>query len=105
MKRVLLLELNEINFDAVVAYVNSGVFLPGFQRLLESGIVTTCAEAEYDLLEPWIQWPSVHTGKTFGEHGVFRLGDFVNSSSDQFFEQLERAGFCVGAVSPMNASN
>ena len=33
------------------------------------------------------------------------LGDFVNSTDEQFFEQVENAGFSVGAVSPMNASN
>ena len=61
--------------------------------------------AKYENLEPWVQWPSVHTGKTFMEHNVFRLGDFVNSNSEQFFEKVESAGFSVGAVSPMNASN
>ena len=47
----------------------------------------------------------MHTGKTFAEHGVFRLGDFVKSSDIQFFEKVEKAGFSVGAVSPMNAAN
>ncbi len=57
------------------------------------------------MLEPWIQWSSVHTGKTFREHNVFRLGDFVNSNDEQFFEKVEKAGYFVGAVSPMNAAN
>jgi hypothetical protein len=65
----------------------------------------TNAEQDYDNLEPWIQWPSVHTGKTFNEHQIFRLGDFVNSFDDQIFEKVEREGFSVGAISPMNASN
>ena len=43
--------------------------------------------------------------ETFNEHKIFRLGDFVNSCDEQFFEKVERAGFLVGAVSPMNASN
>ncbi|MDC0403873.1 alkaline phosphatase family protein [Porticoccaceae bacterium] len=106
MKRKLtLIELNEINFDAVSFYIEREVYLPGFKKLIEQGIVITEAESEYENLEPWIQWPSVHTGKTFEEHNVFRLGDFVNSTDEQFFEQVEKAGFSVGAVSPMNASN
>ena len=60
---------------------------------------------EHEYLEPWVQWPSIHTGKTFDEHKIFRLGDIVNSSDEQFFEQVEKAGFSVGAVCPMNASN
>ena len=105
MKNLIFLELNEINFDAVNFYIERGDCLPGFTKLIEQGIVNTEAEPEYEHLEPWIQWPSVHTGKTYDEHSVFRLGDFVNSSSEQFFEQVEKAGFSVGAVSPMNASN
>jgi len=105
MKNIVLLELNEINFDAVSFYIDKGKPLPCFKKLIEKGIVITEAESKYENLEPWVQWPSVHTGKTFEEHSVFRLGDFINSSHEQFFEKVERAGFSVGAVSPMNASN
>ena len=105
MKNIVLLELNEINFDAVSFYIERGEYLPGFEKLFEKGITNTESEPEYENLEPWVQWPSVHTGKTYDEHKVFRLGDFVNSTDEQFFEQVEKAGFSVGAVSPMNASN
>jgi hypothetical protein len=47
----------------------------------------------------------VHTGKTYSEHGIFRLGDVVGSSVRQIFEQLEDAGYKVGAISAMNAEN
>ena len=105
MKNIILLELNEINFEAVNFYIDRGESLPGFKKLIKQGIVNTQAESKYENLEPWVQWPSVHTGKTFEEHNVFRLGDFVNSSEEQFFEQVEKAGFSVGAISPMNAAN
>ena len=104
-KKVIFIELNEINFDAVSFYIERGEYLLGFEKLIKKGIINTEAEAEYENLEPWVQWPSVHTGKTYDEHKVFRLGDFVNSTDQQFFEQVEKAGFSVGAVSPMNASN
>jgi hypothetical protein len=104
-KRLILMELNEVNFDITRYYLNQGEKLPGFKMLLDNDIVITESESEYSFLEPWIQWPSVHTGKTFDEHSIFRLGDFVNSSDDQFFEKVENAGFSVGAISPMNASN
>ena len=102
---LILLELNEINFDVVKHYIDSGVKLDGYKRLLKLSSINTQAEDQYNHLEPWIQWPSVHTGKTFHEHNIFRLGDFVNSNDDQIFEQVEKAGWIVGAISPMNASN
>ena len=105
VKKIIFLELNEINFDAVSFYIKRGLYLPSFKKLIEKGITNTESESEYESLEPWIQWPSVHTGKTYDEHKVFRLGDFVNSTDEQFFEEVEKAGFSVGAVSPMNASN
>ncbi|MDB4828642.1 hypothetical protein OAH56_00050 [Gammaproteobacteria bacterium] len=104
-KRLILLELNEINFDLATLYIEEGVLLPGFEQLIKRGLVNTKAEVEHANLEPWIQWPSVHTGKVYNKHKVFRLGDFVNSNSEQFFEKVEKAGFSVGAISPMNASN
>ena len=104
-KKLILIELNEINFDVVEYYLSKGAVLEGFQMLLDRGVIVTKSELEYDNLEPWIQWPSVHTGKTFEEHNIFRLGDFVNSPDEQFFEKIENMGFSVGAVSPMNASN
>ena len=103
--KLILAELNEINFDAARFYLDKGVFLPGFKKLVDEGLVVTEAEPEYDNLEPWIQWPSVHTGKIYDEHNVFRLGDFVNSTQSQFFEKVENAGFKVGAICPMNAAN
>tara|TARA_X000000950_G_C13890260_1_gene650553 strand:- start:1125 stop:2423 length:1299 start_codon:yes stop_codon:yes gene_type:complete len=103
--KLILLELNEINFDVVKYYIDKGISLPAMNHVLESGLINTSAESEYDNLEPWIQWVSVHTGKEYNEHNVFRLGDFVNSKEEQFFEKVEKAGFNVGAISPMNAAN
>ena len=105
VSKLIFIELNEVNFDMANFYIKSGEDLPGFKKLNEKGITNTESESEYKNLEPWVQWPSVHTGKTYNEHKVFRLGDFVNSTDEQFFEQVEKAGFSVGAVSPMNASN
>ena len=104
-KKLIFIELNEINFDVINFYIEKGESLPNFKIIIEQGIVSTESESEYQNLEPWIQWPSVHTGKTFDDHKIFRLGDFVNSNEDQFFEKVEQAGFSVGAISPMNASN
>jgi len=103
--KLLLIELNEINFDIVKKYINTNTCLPNFKKIVDGNFLITESESEYENLEPWIQWPSVHTGLPFKDHKIFRLGDFVNCEKDQIFEKVENAGFKVGAISPMNASN
>jgi hypothetical protein len=105
-KRLILLELNEINFDVVEKYLDADAArFPALKKLLSGFRIRTSCEKNYEELEPWIQWASVHTGKTYAEHGVFRLGDMVGSGVPQIFEQLEQAGYKVGAISAMNAEN
>jgi hypothetical protein len=105
-KYLILLELNEINFDVVEKYIISdSARYPALKKLLSQASIRTSCEKQYNELEPWIQWASVHTGKTYVEHGLFRLGDVVGSKVPQIFEQLESAGFKVGAISAMNAEN
>lgn len=103
---LILLEMNEINFDIVKEYIDADPSLfPALQQLMAGRMINTTAELEYDEIEPWIQWVSVHTGKSYQEHGIFRLGDIVGSHQDQIYEQLEKQGFKVGCISPMNAEN
>ncbi len=100
---LLFIGFNEVNFEFVEAYVKRGE-LPAFGRLFAAhGFERTTSEQRYEELEPWIQWVTAHTGMSFGEHGVFRLGDIVKHDLPQIWEQLEAQGFSVGAVSPMNA--
>ena len=102
---LLLLELNELNFEYVEHYATEGR-LPAFARLLAAhGYQRTRSESVYEQVEPWIQWVSVHTGKSYAEHGVFRLGDGPAAGHAQIWETLERRGLRVGAFSPMNAGN
>lgn len=104
---LIFLQLNEVNFDVVRRYVERHD-LPAFKALLRDfRSFDTFGEQKYIELEPWIQWVSAQTGKTFAEHGVFRLGDVVNSPDSlvQIFETLESRGLKVGAISPMNARN
>lgn len=88
-KNLILVELNEINFDVVKLYLDKNEILPGFEKLFSEGVIETSSEDVYDLLEPWIQWPSVHIGKKFEDHKIFRLGDMVNSNQKQIFEKVE----------------
>jgi hypothetical protein len=103
--QLLLVECNEINFDFARFYAAKGQ-LPHLRRLIDRyGVHETTSEDRYEHLEPWIQWVTAHSGQTFAEHGVFRLGDIVTHDIPQIWEQLEQAGLKVGAISPMNAVN
>ncbi len=102
---VLLLALNEVNFDSLRAYVAMGK-LPALGKLIaDHGVSETSSEQRYEELEPWIQWVTAQTGLTLAEHGVFRLGDIVQKDIPQIWEVLENQGLTVGAISPMNAKN
>ncbi len=101
---LVLVQLNEIDLELVRRYRHR-LKLPHFERLLDGHVIETRAEAEYALLEPWIQWPSVYTGLSAAGHGLRRLGDVVGHGVPQIFEQLEQHGLRVGCLSPINAEN
>jgi hypothetical protein len=105
LKNITLIELNEINFDLVRRYCDEGADLPILTQLMRQGERSSLSEDVYEHLEPWIQWPSVHTGETYNEHQVFRLGDAVNYQGTQLFEEIEKRGYSVGNLSAMNAAN
>jgi hypothetical protein len=102
-KNLLLVELNEVNFDLAAPYAERNG-LTNLAKVIKQA-TGTASEQVYEKLEPWVQWVSVHTGKTAEQHDIFRLGDIVGSKQPQFFEDVERRGFSVGAISPMNAEN
>ncbi|MDB9766692.1 hypothetical protein OAB39_03140 [Amylibacter sp.] len=104
---LIFLQLNEINFDLVSNYIENGVKLKNFEFVLNNfNSFNTTGEMSYEQLEPWIQWTSVYTGKTYEEHQIFRLGDTaIGEPVEQIFEILEINGKSVGSISPMNAIN
>lgn len=103
---LVLIELNEINFSIINEYVAKDPMLfPSLRKLMDCKMVRTEAESEYQNIEPWIQWVSVHTGLSYDQHRIFRLGDITDSSVPQIYEDLERKGVSVGCISPMNAEN
>jgi hypothetical protein len=103
--QLLLLELNEVNFEHVIDFASRGE-MPNLSQLIRAhGIAKTHSERAYEQVEPWIQWVTAHTGLPFKDHGIFRLGDIVNHDLRQIWEHLEGSGLRVGAISPMNAKN
>lgn len=104
-QQLLLLELNEVNFDYILKYCARGR-LPNFHALLGGhAMIRTSSEQNFEMLEPWIQWVTAHTGLPFDGHSVFRLGDIIMHDLPQIWEVLEAHGLSVGALSPMNAKH
>ena len=71
---VVLIQLNEINFEIVKKYVDKGYKLNFLEKIFNESINTE-EEEEYENLEPWIQWLTCFKGEPFKEHKIFRLGD------------------------------
>ena len=87
-KKLKIFQFNEVNFDLVKEYVCRGQ-LSNFKYFLEKyNIIETESEKKYENLEPWIQWVSFYTGKTYNEHKVFYLNDDRNSDWS-FYNELE----------------
>ncbi len=102
--KLIFIELNELNFDLIKKYskkYNFKVFNDNFFQNLKQ----TKSEEQYDLLEPWIQWVSIHTGLSAKDHKIYRLGDFNGQNLNHIFKEIENRGFEVGAICPMNVTN
>jgi hypothetical protein len=102
--RLILIEFNELCPTLLGRFMADGT-LPNFRRFYESSTVftTDAGEAEPDL-EPWVQWPTVHSGMTFAEHGVFHLGDGRRLRRKCLAELLSDAGVPVGVCGSMNTN-
>ena len=107
--KLLLIQLNEINFELVNKYIKNDKkkkfenlnYLINFFKKFE-----TFAEEKYENLEPWIQWTSVYFGENYANHQIFRLGDTINhNNKKQIFKKIEEKGFKVGVISSMNSIN
>jgi len=102
MKKLILISLNELNFEALGEY-NLEKY-PNLKFLIKNFKYTT-SENEYHLLEPWIQWLTIYSGLSAKEHNVFRLGDADSKKINNIFNKIENLGLKVGAIMPMNLSN
>lgn len=103
-KKLILIQLNEINFDYFKNFIFENNF-KNLKKLYNLNYFETYSEKDYKNLEPWIQWFSAVSGLDAKEHNLFRLGDIEDSNIDQIYEVIERKGYKVGAISPMNVKN
>lgn len=103
--RALLVEFNELSPTLLERFIAAG-HLPHFRAFRDSSVVfTTDAGEDAPNLEPWIQWPTVHSGIPFSEHGVFALGEGREKLTQPLLgDVLSAAGIPVGVFGSMNTA-
>lgn len=103
-KRVIQLELNEISSEAICKMIANGIKLPNFERINEEWkFLKTRSEANYEEIEPWIQWVTVHTGEPLANHKIFRLSDAHKLECKQIWEVLSDNAIESAVIGSMNS--
>jgi hypothetical protein len=99
------LELNELCPALLDKWMQAGL-LPNFAKLhARSDVFVTKADVEEPaLLEPWIQWYSVHTGLAYDQHKVFHLTEGARAGHADIYRMLLAAGRTVASFASMNVA-
>ena len=102
---MILLEINEFNPDlmAMAAAELNAANLKWLLSLKRSETTTDDKQERFGL-DPWVQWVSIHTGKTSVQHGVQHLGDVPQLEHEQLWETLSKRGLRCGVWGAMNAN-
>lgn len=101
LRPVLQLEFNELSPVLLDRFIEAGE-LPNFKALRDaSACFITDASGERNL-EPWTQWPTLHTGMPDSEHGLADLGEGSRIAGKGIARELAKSGFSVGIFGAMN---
>lgn len=97
-QRLILLEFNELCPHLVERFIDEGS-LPNFKRLRDAS-ETFITHTNEEVLEPWIQWVTVHTGVPLSEHGIKDLDEAEKVRHNTFWDGLVEENVLL--MSPMN---
>lgn len=106
-RKVLLLELNEVNWRVVDSLTSArgAAFLPHFHRLRSEG--TWCVQSAIErppLLDPWVTWVTLHTGVVPEIHGASVLEQAAQTiAAKRTWHYASEAGRSVGIFGSMSA--
>lgn len=102
---MIFLEINEFNAD-LMAKAAEILNANNLRRLLKLKHTETTTDDKFERfgLDPWVQWVSIHTGKTSSQHGIGHLGDVPQLDHPQIWETLSKKGLRCGIWGAMNAS-
>ena len=101
MRRTIQIEFNELSPTLIDEFIEAGE-LPNFRRLRDSSEVFVTDAANEINLEPWVQWPTLHTGIPDRDHGIQHLGEADLVAGRGIARELAAAGFKVGVFGSMN---
>jgi hypothetical protein len=104
-KKLILLELNEFNLS-LLEKAASALNLENLRYVLALPRTNTFTADTYEsnFLEPWVQWVSIHTGRSSNEHRIQHLGDVPHLGATQIWEALSERGISSGVWGVMNGS-
>lgn len=106
MARIVVVELNEVPFRVLDAYVQRRP-ASAFARVLERGDQYTSYTEDEIQLDPWISWPTFHRGVRDRQHGILHLGqplDEADARHPPIWTLLARAGRKVGVFGSLHTA-
>ncbi|OBB35357.1 hypothetical protein [Mycobacterium sp. 852002-51961_SCH5331710] len=101
MRRTIQIEFNELSPMLIDEFISAGE-LPNFRRLRDSSAVFITDASDEINLEPWTQWPTLHSGIADRDHGIQHLGEAHRLNGRGIARELADAGFKVGVFGSMN---
>ena len=101
MQRTIQIEFNELSPALIDEFIDAGE-LPNFGVLRDKSEVFVTDASNEVSLNPWVQWPTLHTGIPDSEHGIRDLGEADRVKGRGVARELAAAGFKVGVFGSMN---
>ena len=100
---ILVLELNELCPPILNRMMDAGD-LPNFRKLHDSADVYV-THTDDPTLEPWVQWPSFHTGQPESVHGAQELDEGHIIQTPRIWDRLAETGVDSIVFGSMNADS
>jgi len=101
---IIVLEFNELCPNLMDQMIGQDK-LPNFKRLRDGSVaMITDAEEASPQLEPWIQWPTIHSGLKADEHQIFDLGESRKLKQSCLAKIISDQGIPVGILGSMNTN-
>jgi hypothetical protein len=104
MKKMLVMEFNELSPSLVEQFIDEGV-LPNFALLRDASItMETETDATGEALNPWVQWFDIHTGIDWDQHNIRGLNSLKDFEGKFLWDTLsEKFGLKNWICGSMNA--
>ena len=102
---MLIIELNEFDPN-YFREISKELKLEHVQKIFKLRHTFTFTEEkeEYQGLDPWVQWVSIHSGKPFKEHKICRLSETKKQNFEQIWNEFgKNKNYSCGVWGVMNA--